>query len=187
MGRHRDPENPAARNDPLQLSTLPPFLRVLLVTDGTVTKSMEAYFWEPIEIDVLAHSYMSSEREYADIDVVPGDPILRRCVILRGKISRTAYAFAESVMAGNRIPSDMKRKLIEDTQGIGALLRESRKETYRELSRVKRADAGEWAVHLGMDKNAGVLLRDYKIHLDGQAAIQIEEVFPIARFQSDMQ
>lgn len=172
-------------DDPLQLATLPPFLRVLLVTDGTVTKSIEAYFLEPVEVDVLFHSYTSSERAYADIEVLPGDPILRRCVILRGKITRTAYAFAESVMAGNRIPPDMKRKLIEDTKGIGALLRENRKETYRELSRFKRAAAGEWAMHLNMDKSADVLQREYRIHLDGQAAMLIEEVFPVARFQSE--
>lgn len=28
----------------LRLETLPPFLRVLLVTDGTVTRSLEAFF-----------------------------------------------------------------------------------------------------------------------------------------------
>jgi len=171
-------------DDPFHLSTLPPFLRVLLVTDGTVTKNIEAYFLEPVEVDVLAHAYTTSDRDYPDIEVVPGDPILRRCVILRGRITKSAYAFAESIIAGNRVPSDMKHKLIEGTKGIGELLRESKKETYRELSRVKQAAAGEWAVHLGVEKNAGVLIRDYNIHLDGRAAIQIEEVFPIARFQS---
>jgi len=170
-------------DDPLQLATLPPFLRVLLVTDGTVTKSIEAYFWEPIEVDVLTHAYKASERDYPHIEVVPADPILRRCVILRGKITRTAYAFAASVIAGNRVPADMKHELIEGTKGIGELLRASKKETYRELSGIRRAEAGEWAMHLGVEKTASVLIRDYTIRLDGRAAIQIEEVFPIARFQ----
>jgi long-chain acyl-CoA synthetase len=176
------PDSAAAGDDPLRLATLPPFLRVLLVTDGTVTKCIEAYFLEPVEVDVLVHAYLTSEREYPVIGVVPGDPILRRCVVLRGQITRSAYAFAESIMACDRVPADMKRKLIEGAKGIGELLRESKKETYRELLRVRQADAGEWAMHLGVEKETGVLIRDYKIHLDGQAAMEIEEVFPLSRF-----
>ena len=34
----------------LKMSQLPPFLRVLLTTDGTVTKSLESYFWEPVAV-----------------------------------------------------------------------------------------------------------------------------------------
>ena len=34
----------------VDLSLLPPFLRTLLVTDGTVTKSLEAFYWEPIKV-----------------------------------------------------------------------------------------------------------------------------------------
>jgi chorismate-pyruvate lyase len=170
-------------SDALDLSTLPPFLRALLVTDGTVTKNIEAYFWEPIEVEVLAHEYVTSERYYADVEVAPGDPILRRCVILRGKLTRSAYAFAESILASNLVSRDMRRMLIEGRKGIGELLRQGKKETYRELSTVCRAEAGEWAIHLGVEKDASVLIRDYTIRLDGRAAMQIEEIFPVARFQ----
>lgn len=169
--------------DSLDLSTLPPFLRALLVTDGTVTKNIEAYFWEPVEVEVLAHEYATSERYYTDVEVAPGDPILRRCVILRGKLTRSAYAFAESILASNLVSSEMRRKLIEDKKGIGELLRQGKKETYRELSTVRRAEAGEWAIHLGVEKESDVLIRDYSIRLDGRAAMQIEEIFPTARFQ----
>jgi hypothetical protein len=40
---------------------LSPILRVLLVTDGTVTKTLEAYFGEAIEVDVLEHAERTSE------------------------------------------------------------------------------------------------------------------------------
>jgi chorismate-pyruvate lyase len=170
---------------PLQLAVLPPFLRVLLLTDGTVTKSIEAYFYEAIEVEVLAHACMKSDRTFPGIEVTLGDPILRRCVILRGKTTRSAYAFAESILAVNRVPSDMGAKLIEGGKGIGELLREWKKETYRELLGIKKSDAGEWAIHLGVEKSERVLTRDYQIHLDGRAAIQIEEVFPVSLFQSN--
>ena len=35
---------------------LPPLLRILLVTDGTVTKTLEAYYWERISVDQLAQA-----------------------------------------------------------------------------------------------------------------------------------
>lgn len=173
----------STESDALDLSTLPPFLRALLVTDGTVTKNIEAYFWEPVEVEVLAHEYVTSERYYSDVEVVPGDPILRRCVILRGKLTRSAYAFAESILASNLVAPEMRRKLIEGMKGIGELLRQGKKETYREVTTVRRAEAGELAIHLGVEKEADVLIRDYTIRLDGRAAMQIEEVFPTTRFQ----
>ena len=70
----------------LNVAALPPFLRVLLTTDGTVTKSLEAYFWESIEVinrkqgyeklaeDERLFSYLSAARgRGVDVDVVLGD------------------------------------------------------------------------------------------------------------------
>jgi len=180
-------DNPTVAAESPDLSVLPPFLRVLSVTDGTVTKSIEAYFWEPIEVEVLAHAYLISEREYSDIEILPGEPILRRCVVLRGKITRSAYAFAESILAANRVPAAMRRELIEGMKGIGELLRSRKTETYRELSAVRLADAGEWAIHLGVEKHAPAMIREYKIHVAGRAAIHIQEIFPLLRFQPTTQ
>jgi hypothetical protein len=42
-----------ARDESLALEALPPFLRTLLVTDGTVTKHLEAYFWEEVAVENL--------------------------------------------------------------------------------------------------------------------------------------
>ena len=36
----------------MDMEALPPFLRTLLVTDGTVTKSLEAFFWENIKVEM---------------------------------------------------------------------------------------------------------------------------------------
>src|SRR4051812_24511224 len=52
---------------------LSPILRVLLVTDGTVTKTLEAYFGEAIEVDVLEHAERTSESPYPAIGIAVGD------------------------------------------------------------------------------------------------------------------
>lgn len=168
----------------LRLPTLPPFLRVLLVTDGTVTKSLEAYFQEGIDVEVLLHTDVSSDRSYPEIEVAPADPIVKRRVILRGTLTRSAYAFAETIIATDRIAPEVRRRLAAGRKGIGEVLREGKLETYRELIGIRRADAGEWAVHLGVDRGSGVMIRNYKIYHLGRAAIRIEEVFPVSPFQS---
>lgn len=167
----------------LRLAALPPFLRVLLVTDGTVTRSLEAYFQEPIDVDVLVHAETDADRSYPEIEVVPGDPIIQRRVVLRGKVTRTAYAFAESIFAAGRVAPSLRRQLTSEKKGIGELLRDGRLESYREVLGMRRVAAGDWAGPLNLDRDSSVVIRDYRIYLAGRAAIEIEEVFPVARFQ----
>ena len=171
--------------DPFSLprfATLPPFLRVLLATDGTVTRSLEAYFWEPIEVDILTHSYVNSDASYRDIDVEPGDEVLLRRVVLRGEFTRSAYVFAETVINTERVSLEMKRKLIEERRGIGELLLEGKEETYRELVSVRQTTAGAWATHLGITADDVVFVRKYMIFIGKRASYHIEEAFALARF-----
>jgi chorismate-pyruvate lyase len=165
----------------VRFSVLPPFLRVILVTDGTVTRSLEAYFNEPIDVVVISHDEVPSDRHYPQIHVAPGDQILRRAVTLVGHHSRTPYAFAESIIT-DRLAAHLRRKLFEGKKGIGELMREDRLETYRELLDIRRRDAGARAPHLAISSAASVLTRTYRIYHDRRATIQIEEAFPEARY-----
>lgn len=166
----------------LDLSGLAPILRVLLVTDGTVTRTLEAYFDEAIEVDVLEHAERSSELAYPQIDIAAGDPILHRFVTLRGRTTRRVYAAAESVAVLDHISQQIRRKLIEERKGIGELLREGRLETYRELLTARRVAAGSWAAHLGVAPTESVVTRDYRIYQGGRAALLIQEAFPESLF-----
>jgi long-chain acyl-CoA synthetase len=166
------------------LSTVSPFLRTLLVTDGTVTKSLEAYFWEPIDVELILHVESPSERDVPEIEVDVGDPVLKRRVVLRGHVTHSAYAFCEAVTACDRLAPSLRRTLVEGNQGIGELIREWRWETYRELIEVGRAEAGEWSGYLEVSVTAKVAVRRYRISHEGRPLIQITEVFPENRFES---
>jgi len=157
---------------------LSPILRVLLVTDGTVTKTLEAYFGEAIEVDVLEHAERTSESPYPQIDIAAGDRILHRYVRLVGKATHTVYAVAESVAVLEHISQQMRRQLIEEHKGIGELLREGRLETYRELLTANLTTASRWAEHLQVAPTQGVVTRDYRIYQGGRAALLIREIFP---------
>jgi chorismate-pyruvate lyase len=157
---------------------LSPILRVLLVTDGTVTRTLEAYFGEPIDVDVLEHAEITSESPYPQIEIAAGDHILHRYVRLLGRATRKVYAVAESVAVLEHISQQMRRQLLQEQKGIGELLREGRLETYRELLTADLTAAGRWAEHLHVAATAGVVTRDYRIYQGGRAVLLIREVFP---------
>src|SRR5688572_654122 len=85
------------KNQNVSMASLAPFLRTLLVTDGTVTKSLEAYYWEPIQVEMVAQSLVAAEANIRWLDVAVGDDVLGRRVNLRGTMTNTIYARAFSI------------------------------------------------------------------------------------------
>ena len=108
------------------------------MTDGTVAKNLEAYFWEPIDVELLSHARARSESSNSEIHPEPLQEIVRRRVMLRGRMTGSAHAFAETVMAIEGLTPDLQRSLVEERIGIGDLLRARKLETYRELVSVER-------------------------------------------------
>ena len=164
------------------LATLSPVLRALMVTDGTITRILEAYFWEPINVELSLHA---AEKMTAGdpTDWLPeGETMLRRRVILRGQFSRSAYAFAETLLDSKALPPEFQRELVDHKKGIGDLIREARLDTYRELIAVRREQAKSCAAPLGIAPGAAVAIWEYFISYCGKPSIRITEVFPEERF-----
>jgi chorismate-pyruvate lyase len=162
-----------ARGLRLPLADLPPFLRALLVTDGTVTKILEAYFWEPVAVDTLEQRFEDAVAPVPWIGVACGDRCLVRDARLRGVHSGRAFAEAFSLIRTELIPADFRRRLIDREIGIGALIRDSGLESYREVLDVglERSDDGVESV-----------FRTYRIIIDGHSVILITESFPLALY-----
>ena len=156
------------------LSQLPPFLRVLLTTDGTVTKSLESYFWEPINVHCTYQGEEKLKEQAKVINKQQGDRVLTRRVALKGAHSSRCFARAESHIALELLPENICIALKEERMGIGELLRESGLETYRELMAFGMAHDEEKGEHLW---------RTYRIMLNHKPCIQITEQFDLALFR----
>lgn len=156
------------------IQSLPAFLRALLVTDGTVTKILEAYFWEPVVVDTLYQEFIQVQDKIAWLEIQPGDRVLLRRACLRGGDSAHEYAQADSVIRAERVPDHFRQRLIDREIGIGALIRDSGLESYREVMDVGIEPAcgteGDW------------LFRTYRITIDREPVILITEHFPLALF-----
>jgi len=154
----------------LDLSTLPAFLRVLLTTDGTVTKSIESYFWEPVRVVTVEQKRTQLSEEFTSLKKKPGDELLVREVQLVGERSERIYAHAHSYVCPEALPAEMCSDLELGKVGIGELLRECGLETYREL------------MHLDKEEHDGAvsISRTYRIVMAHAPIIHITEKFPLA-------
>lgn len=163
--------------EPVAIETLPPFLRALLVTDGTVTKILEAYFWEPVVVDTLRQEFITAEAEIPWVDIAPDDRIMVRRARLRGADSDKHYAHAFSVIRTELIPHHFRQRLIDREIGIGALIRDSGMESYREVMEVGVETASD-----SDDGISGGVFRTYRIIISGTPVILITETFPLCLY-----
>jgi chorismate-pyruvate lyase len=164
--------------------TLPPFLRALLVTDGTVTKTLEAYFWEPVVVTTLQQELVRAERPIEWIQVDTGERVLIRRVNLSGVTSAFVYATAFSVIRPQLIPETFRQRLIDREIGIGVLIRDSGLESYREVLEVgiEPADPSSDAT---LPMQSDLVFRTYRIIIGGEPVILITESFPLDLYEQN--
>ena len=159
---------------PVAISSLPPFLRALLVTDGTVTKIIEAYFWEPVVVDTLRQEFVVAADDIPWVQIAGGERIMVRRARLRGADSAREFAHAFSVIRTELIPAQFRKRLVDREIGIGALIRDSGLESYREVMEV------------GIEPDAetdDAVFRTYRIIIAGEPVILITETFPLALYR----
>mgnify|MGYP001806534705 FL=1 len=158
----------------VELSQLPAFLRALLVTDGTVTKILEAYFWEPVVVETLEQRFESAREPVPWVQILAGERCLVRDACLRGAHSGRSFAEAFSLIRIELVPPEFRQRLIDREIGIGVLIRDSGLESYREV------------LDVGLDQTASgepAVFRTYRIHIEGRPVILITEYFPLALYR----
>ena len=172
----------------LDLTELPPFLRTLLVTDGTVTKSLEAWFWENVNIKAINNFSEVLKTEIPNLEVKQGDKVLHREVLLKGEKSNQIYAFARSTVSLKHLPDEIGMALEKGEIGIGELLREKGIETYRDIFEINyflasRKNDTLFSQWQNKASNTEVLSRSYRIRVNGSPAIIVTEYFPVDIFK----
>ncbi len=174
--------------DPWRLSAfamfpqLPPILRVLLSTDGTVTKSMESFFWEPISVDVLSHGFFIADHPLPELDLKQGEEVLRRHVVLTMVSQERPMVFAESFVRVDRLWPSVQEDLIQGRLGIGQVLNDRRTAQYRHIFNIWREPAGNLAPQLHITLDCELICRSYSITTDEATIMVITEKFILKHF-----
>lgn len=165
----------------LDIAAMPAILRTLLVTDGTVTKTLEAYFWEPVSVTNLKQDEIIAAKAMDFLECPQGEPLLDRRISLLGQSSKTLYAHAHSLIRLEMLPkaicADLKAGLI----GIGEILRETGLETYREL-----VDLGAESTNdiNKLGQNTQTIYRSYRIMIAHKPVILVTEKFPCSVYSA---
>ena len=162
----------------LSLRSLSPFQRALLVIDGTVTKFLEAYTLEPIEIVRLSQVNRSLLVDHHWLQLSRGATVVARQVLLRGRYTATVYAYAASLIVPDRVQEIVQHDLEVDGKGLGHIMRDSRMETYREIVWYGREHIHHLPEAFRLLTTDEFLSRTYRVIAGGQPIMLIHEKFP---------
>jgi len=162
----------------LDIRSLEPLQRVLLVTDGTLTEILEAAFLERIQLVKVLQQVVSPVSSHECLEWKDGEAVLERRVLLRGERSRKNYVYAESLIGIDRLGPGFRQGLVESNMPLGRLLLEHQLETYKEMIQVRSQSAGELSLYFECSETALLLIRSYRVVSGGKPVMIITEHFP---------
>ena len=167
-----------AHLDLVNLRTLTPFQRALLAIDGTVTKFIEAYTLEPIEIVRLKQETQALPTDNVWLKIPKETEIIARQVLLRGQYSSTLYAYAVSLLVPERLPTDLLRDLKVEPAGLGRVLLNSQIENRRDILWYGREYIDNLPEDIQRLTGNDFISRTYRIIAAGKPVMLINERFP---------
>lgn len=169
----------------IELSTLSPFQRILLTTDGTLTKILEAYLFEPIQIVKLSEGIVSITKDLLPLNLNIGNQIIERKILLQGKISQRNLIYAESILALERLDKNFKDELLKSKIPMGKLWLEYKIETFKEIIDSSKESAENLSNYFKIAKEDKMLSRTYRVFSNRQPIIMITEKIPASYFLKD--
>lgn len=172
-------EKPAHLVEP-NLRTLTPYQRALLTIDGTVTKFIEAYRMEPVNVVLLDQQTHELEAAHPWLEIEQGTTVISRQVLLQGRYSRTLFAYAVSLLVHDQLPEAVREDLKVHPGGIGQVLIKNRLETRREVLWYGREHIDALPEPVCSMTDGRFISRTYRIICKGNPFMLINEKFPVS-------
>lgn len=163
----------------LNFRALTPFQRALMVTDGTVTKFIEAYTLDPVEIIRLNQKLYPLEEDHPWLEAGKGTEVMFREVMIRGVYSHTLYVHGMSYIVPERLKEDMRKRLEVQGEGIGRILNDAKMETRREVLWFGRERPADLPREISRMSDGEFISRAYSIITGGKPIVMINERFPV--------
>ncbi|MEX2353339.1 MAG: chorismate pyruvate-lyase family protein, partial [Gammaproteobacteria bacterium] len=161
-------------------SALPAIVRILLTTDGTVTRILEAWFNEPMSLQSLNQELIQLDTDQPWINAVAGDQILQREVSLIGSNSGKVCINAISLVRLQELDEALINELLPGQIGIGELLHERGIGTHREILGIETDSNADLTT-----KSVTDVSRTYRIFVNNSPCILVTERFPLSTYQPD--
>ena len=166
----------------INLARLSPFQRGLLVTDGTVTRFIEAYTFAPVEVVLVQQKRQTLSSDHNWLQLPAGEEVISRQITLqihqKQEASPIIYTYADSLIVPKRLPKSVLDGLESDKQGLGGLLRCSGLETRRELLWCGIETLTDLPIAIAHLEGEMFLSRTYLVYAAQEPLMLINERFP---------
>src|SRR5271167_196927 len=166
------------------VKSLEPLQRVLLVTDGTLTEILEANFFERIRLVKISQRVISATASHVLLEPDPGEALIDRKILLQGEESHRNYAYAESLIAVDRLGQSFHDQLLDSNTPLGRLWLEHKLETFKELKEGRSQPASGLSHYFECSEAAPLLVRTYRVFSAAKPVMVITEHFPISYSQN---
>jgi chorismate-pyruvate lyase len=192
-----DVERAGSEPAPWSLRESDPMDRVMLASDGTVTRLLESCTAEPIDTVLVGHRPVRHVAALADelgdsswqfdttaLALPPDAELTARRVVLQGRRSHVPYVLADSLLVVDRLPAGIPDRLRRPGASLGRLLSERAVESRRTILGVGRSEAAAAARHLVCARHDELAWRSYGIVVGGLIAALILERFVPGRLSA---
>ena len=167
----------------INIAQLTPFQRALIVTDGTVTRLLEAYTLAPVEVRLLHQAEQTLCTEHIWLELPAGAHVIAREVLLQtpatGNYTPKTQAYATSLIVPQHLPKGIMDELESDPAGLGGILQNSGLETRRELLWFCRETARDLPQDIAHLEGEPLLSRTYRVLANKKPIMLITEKFPL--------
>jgi len=158
-----------------RVSSAGELLTALQRSKGTVTDFLEHLAGEPIDADILSQNTGPAGNDNS-LGLESDAELVRRIVLLTGRISGRRFVYAESAIAVERLPASARRRLESSRDPIDRVLTKHRLEVRREPLAGPVVATGNTPRIIDLLDRAA-LSRRYRITLGSDPAIVVSEWF----------
>jgi chorismate-pyruvate lyase len=167
------------------LTQVGPPLRMLLFTDGTVTRTLEAQTLSPVTVEVVSQDRLPVPGSIAPHLAVPsGTEVVRRRVRIGIGEPPAPVIWAESHMVPDRLPDDFLNALDDASDGIGGSVQQVQLESWRQMLWFGFDHVPRWS---GIDTASSqmAISRLYRMIAGGKPVLLISETFTVTKHQGE--
>lgn len=166
----------------VDLKTLSPLQRIILISNGTLTELLEHLVDEPLQVVKLHESINATNAEIPYLNLPENQQVITREICLQGVNSRQNWLYAKSKIVLNRLPQRFREDLLDSQIPIGKLWAKHRVETYKELDAPFFESAEKLAIHFNIAPEDELLGRTYRVFSNQQPMMMLTEKFPASYF-----
>jgi len=159
--------------------------KILLTTDGSITRILEILTGKPVIILTKVRVHINADEDLTkELKIEAGEKTNYRVVHLKNPDTDRALIFARSWTPLMRLSGILKKDLTSTDIPIGKILVKHKLETRREVTSIELLKSDEMLKE-AFKINSGemMLSRFYNIIHEAEILIRINEVFPLSSFR----